>query len=175
MNRRVSYNIALCAMMSAMLTVGKLALSWLANVEIVTVLIVVFVLSFGLKRCLVAINCFIITEIALYPAQIWILCYVIHFNLLAVIVWLVGLKTHNSLLLAIPAAVLTVLFGVQTTAFEILVGAPAIPFLEAFAIRYVAGISFFTIHIISSFATVLILTPILLPPLAKLGGKANNI
>lgn len=166
--RRVALDVATCAMMSAMLTAVKLALSWIPNVEAVSVLIVVFALGFGLRRTLTAVNCFILTEIILYPAHIWILCYFIHWNTLAIVVYFVGKIKENSILLAIVVAFLTFLFGVSTTTFEVLVGNSIYSFWKAFAIRYAAGTWYFVTHIVCNFLTVSILTPVLLPVVRKL-------
>ena len=173
--RRVALDIATCAMMSAMLTTGKLALSWVANVEVVSVLIVLFALSLGLRRTLIAVNCFILTEVMLYPAHIWIPCYFIHFNSFAVIMYLVAkpieksrLKKVMSVLLGVLAAFLTFLFGILTTSFEVLIGNSIYSFWKAFGIRYAAGTWYFVTHITCNFLTVSILLPILLPVLRKL-------
>ena len=173
--RRVALDIATCAMMSAMLTTGKLALSWAANVEVVSVLIVLFALSLGLRRTLIAVNCFILTEVMLYPAHIWIPCYFIHFNSFAVIMYLVAkpieksrLKKVMSVLLGVLAAFLTFLFGILTTSFEVLIGNSIYSFWKAFGIRYAAGTWYFVTHITCNFLTISILLPILLPVLRKL-------
>ena len=173
--RRVALDVATCAMMSAMLTTGKLALSWAANVEVVSVLIVLFALSLGLRRTLIAVNCFILTEVMLYPAHIWIPCYFIHFNSFAVIMYLVAkpiensrLKKVMSVLLGVLAAFLTFLFGILTTSFEVLIGNSIYSFWKAFGIRYAAGTWYFVTHITCNFLTVSILLPILLPVLRKL-------
>lgn len=165
--RRVALDVATCAMMSAMLTAVKLALSWIPNVEVVSVLIVIFALGFGLRRTLIAVNCFILTEIMLYPAHIWILCYFIHWNTLAIVVYFVGKIKENSILLGIVVAFLTFLFGVSTTTFEVLIGNSIYSFWKAFAIRYAAGTWYFVAHIVCNFLTVSILTPILLPAVRK--------
>lgn len=165
--RRVALDVATCAMMSAMLTAVKLALSWIPNVEVVSVLIVIFALGFGLRRTLIAVNCFILTEIMLYPAHIWILCYFIHWNTLAIVVYFVGKIKENSILLGIVVAFLTFLFGVSTTTFEVLIGNSIYSFWKAFAIRYAAGTWYFVAHIVCNFLTVSILTPILLSVVRK--------
>ena len=144
-------DICLIALLSATLTAGKMALSFIANVEIVTLFLVVYALTLPRSRVLLATITFIFTDILIYGAHVWIIMYLIHWPLLVLCVsFLKGKKAP--LFAIIIGIVFTALFGVQTTVIEVLtfMNYEKMGFVKAFIARYSTGISFFVRHIVSN-------------------------
>lgn len=150
--------------MSVLLVALKFALSWLANVEVVTTMIVAFTLLFGLRRSLVAVNVFCLLDMLIYSFFLPVaVSYFFHYNLVAAAVKLVHMLTKrtDSYIYALLVMVLTVGFGFETTLADYLfLGLPFWP-------RYISGLLFFAIHIFS----VTVITLAALPALVKVGQK----
>ena len=73
--------------MSAVLIAGKAALSFLPNVEIVTLLIIVYTLYFG-KKVFFSIFIFIILDCAVWGFNLWTVMYIYVWPVLAIMVLL---------------------------------------------------------------------------------------
>ena len=69
------YDIVIIGMMTAALESAKMALSFVPNVELVTLLIILFTLTIG-KRVYYAIAAFVLVEGILYGFGIWWIMYV---------------------------------------------------------------------------------------------------
>ncbi len=144
-------DVCLVAILSATLTVGKMALSFIANVEVVTLFLTVYALTLPRSRVLAATFTFIATEVFIWGAHIWILMYVIHwFSLATAVSFLKG--KFAPLLAIIMAVIFTGLFGIQTTALEVLflMNFQKIGFVKCFMLRYSTGIPYFITHIVSN-------------------------
>lgn len=155
-------NVAYIGVAAASLTAVKYALSWLANVELITLLLVFYTLTLGKNKTLFACNVFIVVECMLYGVGAWVISYFIHWNTVVLVTdFLIKLGVRHSLIYALSCVLLTILFGLQTTAFEILIYSPKTEFFSAFSLRYFMGLSFFITHVISAFVSVAFLLPIL--------------
>ena len=82
--------IALIGLLSATITGGKLALSFIPNVEIVTLLFILYANIFGIKRTLLVSFIFTTMEIFIYGMNTWLLAYYLVWPLLVVLAWLLG-------------------------------------------------------------------------------------
>ena len=144
-------DICLIAVLSATLTVGKMALSFLANVEVVTLLLTVYALTLPRSKVFIATFTFIATEAFIWGAHIWILMYLIHWPTLVFCASLFKGK-FAPIFAIITAVVLTGLFGVQTTVLEVLflMNYHKIGFMKCFLLRYGTGVPFFITHVISN-------------------------
>lgn len=164
MNKKYSArDITYIGLMSASLTVVKLALSWIANVELVTLLIVFYALKFGKAKTFCACNVFILVECFLYGFGTWVISYLIHWNALIFACAIFNkLKVKKSVYFALLALGMTFLFGIQTTLIDLFIYSPKTNFLSAFITRYYMGLSFFITHMISAFVSVLLLLPALI-------------
>lgn len=80
-------DLAELGMMIAALEAGKLALSYLPNVEIVTFLIIMFAVTYGLKS-IIAVVVFVGVECLLWPVSLWTIMYLYIWPLLAVLAYL---------------------------------------------------------------------------------------
>ncbi len=164
MNRaRTAKNIAYTGLMAGSLTAVKFALAWLANVELVTLLLVFYTIKLGKSKTFLACNVFIVVECLLFGVGAWLISYFLHWNALILVIWLFSRKKiRNSPRYALIALGMTFLFGVNTTFFEVILYSSSTDLLSAFALKYFMGITFFAVHISSAFLSVLFLLPALL-------------
>src|SRR5690554_183569 len=70
-------DIALIGVLSATITAGKLALSFIPNVEVVTLLFIIYTVVFGLKRSLMISVVFSTIEVLIYGFSTWFIVYYI--------------------------------------------------------------------------------------------------
>ena len=142
-NIRTAENIAYTGLAAASMTAVKLALSWLANVELVTLFVVFYVFALGAKRTLVACNIFVCVEIFIYGFAPWVVSYFIHWNILTGVIWLLKKReVKKPIFYALTCAGLTLFFGLQTTIVEVLFFSGGTDFLKAVFLRYFMGITF---------------------------------
>jgi len=157
--RRSALYLASVAMLSAMLTALKLALAGIPNVEVVTLLIIVYGSALGISYALPATLIFCAVETALYGFGSWVLLYFIYFPLLALISSLL-LKGKRLPLAIILGAVGSVLFGVLSACCDTLfcISSLSTAMLGKYWVAYyIRGIYFDLVHVISSVITIGIL------------------
>lgn len=68
-------DIALIGLLSASITAGKFALAFVPNVEVVTLLFILYTIAFGPRRILFTSVVFTTTEILIYGFHTWLLAY----------------------------------------------------------------------------------------------------
>lgn len=147
------------AFMSAMLTALKFALSFVPNVEVVTLLILVYGACFSIAYALPATLIFCAVEVAIYGVGSWVLLYFVYWPLLALFASLF-LKGSRLPLALIFATVGSELFGVLSACCDTLfcitslVGDQIGKYWVAY---YLRGVVFDIIHIVSNFVVVLVL------------------
>lgn len=151
-------------MYAALLVGGKEALAALPNVEVVTVFTAVCAYSWGLAVVLPAVNVFIAVDMAIWGVNTWIISYFIYWNAVALCFWALSKARFKQKWLEVVCAtalatVLTVFFGVLTTAVDTLVGFTGRGFfldlddvLIRFAALYLNGVTFFVTHVVCNFA-----------------------
>ena len=160
---RTAKDVAFIGLAAASLTAVKLALSWIANVELVTLFLVFYTFSLGAKRTFCACNIFILVEIFIYGFAPWTISYFIHWNALVLVVLLMKKAgVQKPIFYALLCLGITFLFGVQTSIVEVLFFSPNTAFFKAVLMRYFMGLTFFAVHMASSFFSVLIILPYLL-------------
>ena len=161
------------AVMAGLLTALKFALSFLPNVEVITLLIAVFSTVWGIKYSLPATLIFCTVEMAIYGIGSWVPLYFVYWPLLAVIFHfaLRGKKTPVAMGIAVGVgALMTAFFGVLSASIETLfvVGAVAPEMLGTYFVSYyVKGLWYYIIH----FASVVISILALYIPLVKISEK----
>jgi hypothetical protein len=144
---------ALIGLLAATITGGKLALMAIANVEIVTLLIMLYAVVFGLAIALPATLIFVTTEVLLFGAGTWVISYYFYWPFLAIAFALYSkLTKDNTILRIVFVIVITTFFGVFTTLVDTIffLKAPPSTFLRSFAIMYSRGVSFFIVHIVGN-------------------------
>ncbi len=143
--------IAALAMMSAILSIGKIVLNLVPNVEVVSLFCALFGYVFGLASIL-PVTVFCLIEIVQWGMHTWVLSYLIHFNFICVIFWLLSKKSLGKHYIVAPiSAVLTFGFSLLD-AFLITVLMGFDDFLYRFIVYYTNGTTFVLIHIASNFA-----------------------
>ena len=136
-------DIALIGMMTATIEVAKDTLAFLPNVELVTLLIVLYTLFFG-KRIFFAIPVFVFLQGLLYGFGIWWFMYLYVWPLLALLTFL--FRSQTSLLFwSAFCGLYGLFFGALCSLPYIILSGPA-----AALAWWVAGIPFDIIHGISN-------------------------
>ena len=156
------FRIVLVGLCAATLECGKLVLSAVPNVEVVTLLTALYGYVFGAVG-VVASVVFVCIEPLIYGFGTWTVAYFIYWPLLAAVFMVLGkIKLENRWLLTLAAGSMTVFFGVLTTVVDIgLFMGRFDSFWQRFAITYLRGIPFYVAQIVTN----LVLFPILFPTL----------
>ena len=167
-HRNRALKIALIAIMAATLEVGKLALSFIPNVEVVTLLCGVYGYVFGFYG-IIATYVFVGLETLIWGVNTWVLTYLIHWGVVTFVFALLGkFKVKNILIITAVAVALTAAFGVLSSLIDtgLLTGFWK-NFWKRFAILYARGFAFYIVEIVCN----LILFPLLFRPLVNRIGK----
>lgn len=153
------------AMLSAILVLGKLALSFIPNVEIVTACTLIFAYVFG-AEAIVASLVFCAVDMFLYSFSLDVaLSYFTYWPLLAasgIVAKRLGAK--SAYVYAIIGVLGSLTFGVITSAYFVLV------FRMSFLPYFLAGIPFYAIQMVSALAFILVA----FTPLTKLLERLNS-
>lgn len=160
--------IAFAGVMGALLVVGKFALSFIPNVEVVTTLLVAFCFVFGFDGVIASLI-FCTADVILYPPSLdVIVSYYIYWNLLAITVAILKELGVKSFIPYFTVAIIfTLLFGVITSFFNSLF------YGVNFGAVYLAGLYFYAIHLLSTTVFMIVgFTPIT-KVLFKIKEKAN--
>lgn len=142
--------IALCAIMTATLEIGKLSLSFIANVEVVSLLTAVYAYVFG-GLTLISVLAFILIEMAIWGVNTWVLSYFIFFGSIAIVFYFLGKKKIDKLwIMLLFISILTASFGFVSSFFDVAIGGFN-NFLNRYFIYYFRGIAFYVVHVVSNF------------------------
>lgn len=158
--RNAGNNVAVLAVCAAIMFVQQVALAGLPNIELVSLLVIVYAYTFRFKS-LSIIYVFVLMEGVNYGFHIWWVSYLYVWTILALIV--IALRAvKSSLVLAAISGMFGLCFGALCSIPYLVTGGPAM------AIAYwVSGIPFDLIHCASNF----ILCLLLWKPLIKLINK----
>lgn len=143
-------DIALIGVMIATIETAKLAMSFLPNIELVTLLIILYTLTFG-KRILLVIPAFVLIEGCLYGFGIWWIMYLYVWPLLAALVWLFR-KNGSVWFWSIFSGAFGLLFGALCAIPYFFIGGAKAAFTW-----WVAGIPYDLVHCVSNAVLCLIL------------------
>lgn len=158
------------AVMAALLTALKFALSFIPNVEVVTLLIMVYAAVFGAAYALPAVLVFCAAEAAIYGAGSWVILYFIYWPMLAAVSCLLFARRRNIFLAAAVAVVMSALFGVLSACCDTLyvaVGLYEGDLAHYWLAYYVRGLYFDLVHVVSNF----IVIAVLFKPLCAAGDR----
>ncbi|NLX61128.1 MAG: hypothetical protein GXZ06_01175 [Tissierellia bacterium] len=159
-------DLVLIGILSATITAGKLALSFIPNIEIVTLLFITYTLVFGYRKSLFISLIFTTTEIFIYGFNTWLLGYYLIWPLLILSTALMKRLIKSEYGYAILGALFGYAFGFFFALVESLFY--GIAYGWAYWLR---GLLFDLIHGTSNF--IIILT--LLNPLKKLLFKLKRV
>lgn len=143
--------VALVGLAAASITCGKIALSFLPNVEVVTLLTALYGYTFGVYGILASVI-FVTVEPLMWGINTWVISYYLYWPFVAFCFMLLGKsKVRNRVLLTGVAVLLTVWFGVLTSLVDTgLFTGVYHDFFRRFAILYVRGIVFYCVQIASN-------------------------
>ncbi len=145
-------DITTVAILSASLTAGKLALSAVPNIEIVSFLLVIFTVVFGVRKTLLTALIFTTTEMLIYGFGIWILGYYLIWPTLIVMTALLKPFLKSEYGYAVLSGLFGLLFGLLFALFESLF------YGIGYGITYwIRGIPFDLLHGGSNFVVMLVL------------------
>lgn len=151
--------IALAALFAALVSGGKLALMFIPNVEVVSILLAVAGYCFGALFSLSVSLVFCTVETALWGFNTWVILYFVYWPLVSLLFGLIGKsRLKNRWVTAGLAAAMTFFFGVLSSVIDTLIafgGGGFVfngeDFFLRFGILYARGIVFFAVHIVSNF------------------------
>ena len=140
--------VALVGITAATVECGKLALTALPNVEIVTLLLALYGYVFGWYGVASAVV-FVSIEPLIYGFGTWLPAYFIHWPLVAIVFMLLGrIKLKNRWIITAIAVALTFFFGVLTSIIDVgLFTGNFDRFFYRFGVLYARGIVFYAIQI----------------------------
>lgn len=140
------------AFLSALLIISKEILSFLPNVELVTVLIMAYTYTLTRNESLYIVFIFTITQALLYPPHLWIITYLITWSILVLVTNLLKKKEVSTIVLAIVAAIFGLSFGLIDSIIQSFVFG-----FHTFTPLWIRGLPWDFIHAISNYLTVLLL------------------
>lgn len=148
---RVSVSIALVGIMAAIVECGKLALSFIPNVEVVSLFLALFSYVFG-GLGLAAALIFVCIEPLIWGFGTWVFSYFIYWPLVSFVFFFFGkLKIKSRFIITPTIMVLTFLFGILSSLVDIgLLSGFFDNFWYRFGIYYARGIVFYVVHIVSN-------------------------
>lgn len=141
-------NTALVGIMAATVECGKLVLSALPNIEVVTLLLALYSYVFGWMGIAAALI-FVIIEPLIYGFGSWVISYFIYWPLVALVFMLLGkAKIKNRFIITGIALLLTLFFGFLSSLAEVgLFSGSFDNFFYRFGIYYLRGIPFYLLQL----------------------------
>ena len=143
--------IALFGVLGGLTFAAKLVMSGLPNIEPVSLMVMLFAVTFG-KKCVYPIYVYVAMEILVYGINIWNVYYLYVWLVLAVAAYLMR-GSREPLHWAVLSAAFGLLFGALcgiTDAFVLGGIAPAVA-------KWVSGIMFDVVHCVANFIIALLL------------------
>lgn len=151
-NKKIRNDIVLIAFLSALLVVAKEALSLVPNVEVVTLLLIVYTRLLGFKKAIYITFIFTTIQALIYPPHLWIITYFLIWPILVVGSAIILNFTSSNITLAIWAAI----FGLSFGAFDSLILSFVYGF-HTFIPIWIRGLPWDLVHGFSNYLTVLLL------------------
>ncbi|MCL1829892.1 MAG: hypothetical protein FWG21_00510 [Oscillospiraceae bacterium] len=157
-------DISLIGIAAALMIGVQLSLAFLPNIELITLLIILFTLHFK-SRTIYMIYVFSIVECLIYPFGLWCFTYLYIWTILYIVVWVLK-DSRSALFWAVIGAVFGLLYGsLSSIPYFITMGL-------AGGIAYiVSGLSFDLLHCFGNFMVIILL----FKPLNTLLGKLPYI
>ena len=145
-------DIVQISLLSASLTAGKLALSFIPNVEIVSFLFIMYTIHFGFKKAGLASVLFVTTEMLIYGFGTWIMVYYVIWFLLVLVTAILKNRIQGEVGWAIFSAAFGLSFGLLFAFSE------SFFYGIAYGIQYwIRGIPFDALHMVSNYIVMIIL------------------
>ena len=135
----------------AILEISKVVLDFIPNVELVTLLFIIYTIFFGRNTYLVALG-FVAIECFLKGINIWTLMYLYIWPLLITIVYLANKKKAGYIFYSILSGLFGLFFGLFCSIPNLFIGG-----LNIAVTWWIAGIPYDVIHCVSNFLICLVL------------------
>lgn len=142
--------VALFGILGALTFGLKVAMSFLPNIEPVSLLVMLYAVTFG-RKCIFPIYLYVLLEILFYGIQLWNINYLYVWAVLALMAWLLRKQTHP-LVWAVVSGAFGLLFG--------LLCAPVYLFTGGLSVAigwWLSGIPFDVTHCAGNFVMALVL------------------
>ena len=153
-------DIAVLGLLLGLMEAGKRMLDLLPNVEVITLLFILYALYLGKKAYLIAVA-FTLLETSVFGLHTWVIMYLYMWPLLITVVLIIKKRaTHWAY--CILAALFGLFFGALCSIPYLVIGGPSMAFTW-----WVAGIPYDLIHCVSNFLICLFL----FRPLCHLFGR----
>ena len=143
-------NIALIAMMVAVIETCKMAMAFLPNIELTSFLIIMFTLYFK-SRIIYVIPVFVLIEGVVFGTGTWWIMYLYAWPLLALMTWILR-KYESAFTLAMLSGIFGLSFGALCSLVYLVAGGPYAAFTW-----WIAGIPWDLVHGVANFIIMLIL------------------
>ena len=153
--------IALFGVLGATTFGAKVAMSWLPNIEPVSLFVMLFAVVFGLK-CLYPIYLYVLLEILVYGINTWNLNYLYIWTILALVAYAMRRLKHP-IWWALLSGLFGMSFGLLCAPVDFLLGD-----WQFVVAKWISGLGFDGIHAIGNFAIALAAFVPLRIPLTKL-------
>lgn len=141
--------VALFGVLGAMTFGAKVAMSWLPNIEPVSLFVMLFAVVFGIK-CLYPVYIYVLLEILVYGIGTWNIMYLYIWAILALCAYLMR-KSQSPLAWALLSGSFGLLFGALCAPVDFLLGD-----LGYVVAKWVSGIPFDLAHCAGNFVIALI-------------------
>ncbi len=142
--------IVILGLMTALLLVAQVGLSFLPNIELVSLLIIVYTMVFR-KKVFLIIYTFVLLEGFIYGFGTWWFTYLYVWTVLALLAWCFR-EMESTLGWAILNAAFGLMFGALTALTNLFISG-----IGGMISYWVAGIPFDLMHCAGNFATALVL------------------
>lgn len=143
-------DIAMMGVMTAILEVAKQALAFLPNIELITLLLILYTLCLG-GKVIYVIFAYVMMEGLLYGFGIWWFSYLYVWPLLAAFAWLFR-KQESVWFWSMFSGAYGLLFGALCAIVQLIIGGPAAAFTW-----WIAGIPYDLIHGAGNFVLCIVL------------------
>ena len=150
-------DLTVIAVMVAVLEVAKISLSFLPNIELVSLLFILFTLEFGLSLVLPACFIFVLVEALIWGFGIWTIQYLYVWPILILLTNFLK-RYHDKWVFVILSSVFGLLFGMLCSFVMFLIGSPNVAFAW-----WIAGIPYDLLHCAGNF----VVAAVLYVPLSK--------
>ena len=142
--------VALFGILGALTFGLKFAMSWIPNIEPVSLLVMLYAVVFG-RKCLYPIYLYVALEILFYGFQLWNINYLYVWAILALLSWLMR-RSDSALAWAMLSGVFGLCFGLLCAPVYWATGG------WAFALSWwISGIPYDLLHCIGNFFVTLVL------------------
>ncbi|MBZ2175865.1 hypothetical protein K8M07_11520 [Schnuerera sp. xch1] len=145
-------DVVLIGILGATITTAKLTLSFIPNVEVVTLLFIIYTITFGYKKGFLVSMVFTTTEIFIYGFSTWFLVYYVIWPMLVIITELMRKRIESEYGYAIVGAIFGYTFGFFFAIME------SFFYGTAYGLAYwIRGIPLDLLHGTSNFIIILVL------------------